>query len=126
MMKRRLLHIGLLLSSLLGYMAWGAGQDAFLVEAEYQLLTGRGGDGAFSHPLVLLPMIGQLLLLFTIFQQVPSKLLTTIAILLLGILMLFVLLAGIFGQRWLMVLSVLPFLVLAIFHFRLRGKAQSG
>jgi hypothetical protein len=125
-MRRRVLNILLLFASLLGYMEWGQGQHAFLVEAEYQLLTGKGGEGAFSHPLVLLPMIGQLLLLFTIFQKEPSKLLTTIAIFLLGILMLFVLLAGLFGQRWLMVLSVLPFILLTVLHFRLPSAKGEG
>jgi hypothetical protein len=122
-MRRRVLNILLLFASLFGYMSWGAGQHAFLFEAEYQLLTGMGGEGAFSHPLVLLPMIGQVLLLFTICQKKPSRLLTTIAILLLGILLLLVLMAGVFGQRWLMVLSVLPFILLTVLHFRLRGEA---
>lgn len=125
-MRLRVLNILLLLASLLGYMEWGRGQHAFLFQAEYQLLAGKAGNDAFAHPLVLLPMIGQLLLLYTIVQKAPSKRLTTIAISLLGILMFFVLLAGIFGQRWLMVLSVLPFILLSAAHVILRRSTPAA
>jgi hypothetical protein len=49
-----LLNIGLLLSSLIGYMEWGGGNYSFIFQVEYRLLTGApGSTGAMMHPFVL-------------------------------------------------------------------------
>lgn len=70
----------------------------------------------FVHPAIALPFIGQLLLLITLFQKEPSRKLTIIGIILMGLLTILLLLIGILGMNFKMILSVLPFIGLSIFY----------
>ncbi len=70
---QRLINIAIVLGSLTPYLEWGGGNSAFLAHLEYTVLFGRTtSSDAFLHPMVVLPLAGQLLILFTLLQTSTS------------------------------------------------------
>ena len=119
MIKVRVLLPALVLTFLCGYMEWGQGQSAFLAQTEYELFFRRDhSTESMSHPFVLLPFAGQMMLLVNTFLARPRRRLATAGIVLMGILALMILLVGTLSRNPRTVLSVMPFLALAILHFR--------
>jgi hypothetical protein len=107
----KLPNLLLIIFSLFGYLEWGQGQHAFLFQAEAELFSKFLSDPAdVIHPLTVLPFLGQVLLLVTLFQKTPSKILTYLGIAGLGLLFGMMVLAGIFGGNMKIILSTLPFL----------------
>jgi heme A synthase len=116
-MRQRLLNIGILLSFLVCYLEWGGGHSAFVAQVHYQVLVGKPEAQNFVHPMIALPFLGELLLLFTLFQQRPSRRLTTIGIVLMSVFVLLLALIGVLSKNVKIGLSTLPFLTLAVLHF---------
>ncbi|HQW01354.1 MAG TPA: hypothetical protein PLR30_02715 [Saprospiraceae bacterium] len=118
-MKSKLLNLLLIVTSLLGYMEWGGGNHLFLFQAEGQVLAKMFTEPmSVLHPFTVLPIIGQLLLLITLFQKPPSKMLTYAGIAGLGILLSFIFLAGALSTNFKIMLTALPFLVFAVITIR--------
>lgn len=75
------------------------------------------------HPFTVLPMAGQLLLVFTLFQKMPSKGLTYVGLGCLGMLLGLMLAIGLMGFQYKIIISTLPFFVVSFFAIReLRKK----
>jgi hypothetical protein len=66
------------------------------------------------HPFVLVPIVGQLLLLFTLFQKVPSKWVSMVGLLCLSLIMLMIFVIGIMGMNIRILLSAVPFIATGI------------
>ena len=114
-MKAKLLNTLLLLTSFLGYLEWGKNQNVFLAHAEWDILKKIATSPlSVVHPLIIIPMLSQCLLLFTLFQKKPSKIITYLAIIGLGILFGFISLAGLLSLNIKIVSSTLPFLITAL------------
>lgn len=124
-MKSKILNLLLIISSLLGRLEWGGNNQLSLFQAEVDIFSKLfTNPSSVFHPLILLPILGQLLLLFTLFQKKPSKILTYISIGFLGILLLLMFVIGIMGLNYRILLSTLPFLIisfLAIRHYKKMG-----
>ncbi|MFM7594637.1 MAG: hypothetical protein ACKO4Y_00505, partial [Flavobacteriales bacterium] len=86
-LQPRILSLSIILSSLFPYLSWGKGSNsAFLFEIEWQIFSHLNTDvAALSHPMVFVPIIGQLVIL--IFGVIYPK----IPMMYLGILTLFIL-----------------------------------
>lgn len=114
-MKHKILNVLLVLTSLLGYLEWGGGNSMFLFQAEAQILSKIFTDPqSVLHPLTVLPMVGQLLLVITLFQKDPNKRLTYIAIGGLGLLLGFMFIIGWMSLNYKVIGSAVPFLVVAV------------
>jgi hypothetical protein len=114
-MKSKLLNLGLIITSLFGYLEWGVDNYSFLFEIEGDILLKLFiNPSEVIHPLVLLPLIGQLLLLITLFQKEPNKLLTYIGMGGMGLLMVIIFTVGIISKNFKIVISTIPFLVLSV------------
>jgi len=112
---KKLLNTCLLLTSLIGYLEWGKGQHSFLGQVEYDMIFGvKQHSENFMHPFVLLPLLGQLLLLITLFQKTPTRILTLTGILCLGTIMLMILVVGSLSLNIRIIASALPYTILAI------------
>jgi cobalamin biosynthesis protein CobD/CbiB len=115
----KLLNLALILTSLFGYLEWGKDNHSFLFEAEAAVFSNLLKDPASAiHPLTVIPLIGQILLLTTLFQKKPSRYLTIAGAVCIGLLMAVIFLAGVLGSRYLVILSTLPFLVVAFMAMR--------
>lgn len=118
-MKRKILNALLVLTSLVGYLEWGTDNHAFLVQAEVEVLR-RLFDDPMSvlHPLTLGPFLGQMLLIATLFQKQPGKVLTIAGLVLIGVLIFFVCLVGIISLNTKILLSTHPFCIVAAITIR--------
>ncbi|MBP6624006.1 MAG: hypothetical protein KA198_02475 [Chitinophagaceae bacterium] len=126
-MQLKLLNFVLIVSSLIGYLAWGGNQHMYLFQAEAEIISKLFTDPlSVLHPFTIFPMLGQLLLLVTLFQKKPSKVLTIISLIGLGILLALMCFIGIISSNLKIIISTLPFLVTAtitmIYLIRTRKK----
>lgn len=121
-MKSKISNLLLIITSLFGYLEWGGNSHSFLFQAEGEIFSKLfTNPNAVLHPFTLLPMIGQLLLVITLFQKTPSKILTYISIGGLGILLAFMFIIGIISLNFKIILSTIPFIIIAtvtILNFR--------
>jgi len=120
----RLINIGLLVTSLFCYLEW-ADKSTFLFQAEYDLLFKSGsGVRSFAHPLILLPLCGQLLLLFALFRKQQNLRWTFIAMAMLSLLVLMIFLVGILSLNLKITASTLPFILISIYAIRYYKKTK--
>ncbi len=126
-LKGKLLNFLLIVTSLLGYLEWSGNSHMFLFQAEFEIIKKLFNDPlSVIHPFIMLPMIGQAILFFTLCQKRPNKILTYISIGGLGILLVFMFLIGLISLNYKIVLSTIPFIVVAVLtvmHFR-KAKAE--
>lgn len=120
--KSKILNALLILTSLVGYLEWGGNNHMFLFQAEMDIFNKLLIEPkAVIHPLIILPLLGQLFLLVTLFQKKPRKMLTGIGMGFLGILLVIMFVIGIVSLNIKIILSTLPFMVIAgltIKHYR--------
>lgn len=111
----KVLNACLILTSLFGYLEWGVDSRMFLFQGEIEVLTKLYQDPlAAAHPFTLLPLFGQLILLITLFQKTPGKILTFLGLGCLSVLLLFMFLIGLISLNYKILLSTVPFIVTGI------------
>ncbi|MDX1903318.1 MAG: hypothetical protein SFU27_04095 [Thermonemataceae bacterium] len=110
----------LVLTSLMGYLEWGATKKgAFLWEVESELMSKVFiSPASLLHPFVILPLIGQVILIIALFQSKPSKLVITIAAAFLALLLGFMLFIGMISLNYKIVSSTLPFFFVLMWVIR--------
>lgn len=103
----------------LGYLEWGAGNHNFIFQAEGEILK-QAGNGLQNilHPFILIPLAGLILLAISLFQKTPGKIITLAGLACLSLLMLFLLIVGLLALNMKILLSVIPFLIIAILTLR--------
>jgi len=122
-MKAKILNAILVLTSLIGYLEWGTDQSMFLFQGEVELIQKFIEDPMSAlHPFTVLPLVGQALLLITLFQKEPSRWMTLLGLAGLALLFLMILLIGIIGPNIKMFGSALPFLVTGVLTIRHHRK----
>lgn len=120
---KRILNAILFISFLFGYLEWGEGNQMFIFEGEAEVLSKAVKEPAsVLHPLILLPFIGQGLILYTIFQKNPSRIFSLIGLACLGLLMSFLFFIGIISPNSKMLLSSIPFVITALLMLRYNWK----
>lgn len=127
--KLKLYNLGVVLASLIGYLEWGGNNSSFLFQGEYEVLSKLFTDPvSVIHPFTLIPMVGQVLLLVTLVQRRPGRLMSYSGIGCLGLLLGFMFLIGLVGMRFKILLSTLPFWILAVLSIRelRRPEGSSG
>lgn len=118
-MSKRALNVSLIIASMIGYLEWGQGRSVFLIQAEVEMFSKALADPlSVIHPFTLLPVLGQLALLVTVFQHTPSKVLTYVGIGGIGLLVGLMLFIGIIDTNVKIALSTLPFMVLSVIRVR--------
>lgn len=118
-MKYRVYNLSVLLSSLFGYLQWGDTQNAFLIELELEIFKkALTNPEALLNPIILVPLIGQVLLILAVLYKRSHKYLTYIGILALGILFCLIFYAGILSKRYWIPASTLPFFISSILTLR--------
>jgi hypothetical protein len=114
-MKSKILNFLLIITSLIGYLEWGGNNHSFLFQTESEILIKLFTNPiSVLHPLIILPLIGQTLLIVTLFQKKPSRILTFISIGGLGILLALMFFIGIISLNYKIICSTIPFLVVAV------------
>lgn len=118
-MKSKILNLLLLITSLIGYLEWSGNRHIFLFQAEAEILSKLfTSPASVLHPLTILPMIGQVVLVVTLFQRKPNKPLTYISIGCLGILLVLMFVIGVMSLNLKIIISTIPFIVLTVLAIR--------
>ena len=118
-MKSKVLNLLLMITSLIGFLEWGGNNHSFLFQVEATLLSKILTDPAsVMHPLTILPLLGQIALVATLFQRTPNKKLSYIGIGCLGILLGWMFAIGLMSLNFKIILSTIPFLGVAILTIR--------
>ncbi len=126
-MKIKFYNLLLILTSLIGYLEWGGNNQQFLFEAEAEIFTKLFTDPlSVIHPFIILPLAGQFILLITLFQRIPSKILTFIGMGGLGILLGFMGMVGLLSLNYKIVLSTIPFFTVAVMTIVYYRKKRNG
>lgn len=120
---KKLLNLLVVLSFQIGYLSWGTSKSLFVFQGEALLLNKAITNPlAVLHPFIIIPFLGQLLLIITLFQKEPSKPMTFIGLACLALLMLLLLFIGISVPNGKILISTLPFLTVSILILRQHKK----
>ena len=118
-MKYKVLIFLLIISSLFGYLSWGTDNHAYLWEVERDIIQKLFSEPeSVAHPFILIPLLGQLLLLIALFQNKPNPKLIYTAIGCIGLLFVFILIAGILSTHISIIGSTLPFLAISMYTIK--------
>jgi hypothetical protein len=121
---KKLANVALLLSSLIGYLEWSNNKRyVFSLEAELFVKALQSGKDVV-HPFIIIPLIGQLLIVFTLFQKEPSRVLSLLSVGCIGIIMLLLLVIGLLVTNFKIILFAMPFLFTAIWVVKLNWKKR--
>jgi hypothetical protein len=74
------------------------------------------------HPFVLVPLIGQILVVISLFLKGPGRKISLAILISLGLLVLLILLTGIMGSNWRVMLSTVPFLSVSGYYLFISRK----
>lgn len=125
--KAKILNALLILTSLVGYLEWGADNRSFLFQAEGEIFVKLLNDPeSVMHPFTLLPLSGQILLLITLFQKTPGKIITCIALACIGLLLAFMFVISLISWNVKILISTLPFLITAFLAILHHSRSQSS
>lgn len=123
-MRSKILNTLLVFTSFLGYLEWGKNNKQFLFQTEVEIVAKLISDPtSVIHPLTVLPLAGQLLLLGTLLQKNPNRLLTFIGIGGIGILLGLMFFIGVISVNFKILFSTIPFLAVAFVTIRHHLKA---
>jgi hypothetical protein len=126
-MGKKQLNLLLILTSLVGYLEWGRDQSMFLFQMEAELFARALHEpGSVLHPFTVLPVLGQLTLLWTVFQRTPSRMLTYAGIAGLGLLLVLMFVIGLLTRNMKILVSTIPFLVVAVITIRAHRATREG
>lgn len=122
MTKTKIFNLVLIITSLFVYLEWGTDNSMFLIEGEIDVLSKLfTNPSSVIHPLTVLPLIGQILLLITLFQKQPKKLLSYLGIGGISLLVLLICFVGAISLNFKIIFSTIPYIFtafLAIRHLR--------
>jgi len=124
-MKTKILNFLLIITSLCGYLEWSGNNHIFLFKAEADIISKLFTNPiSVVHPFTILPIVGQLLLLITLFQKYPSKILTFISIGGLGLLLGFICIIGLISLKFKIIISTIPFIIVSVLNIINYRKAK--
>lgn len=118
-LKLKILTFFVVASSLFGYLEWGRGNHSFLYEVEYEVLKKIFSNPISAiHPLTLIPLTGQIILITTLIFSRFNRYWIYLGIACLGLLLGFMTLIGLLGLNLKIWISTIPFLIFSIYTIR--------
>lgn len=122
---KKLLNSLLLLSSFFGYLEWPPDNHGFIFQLEAEIIQlVKTNAASLAHPFIILPFIGQVLLLTSLFQSSPNRWLTLTGLLCTGLLMLLLFVIGLLTAHTGIVASTLPYLLISFFVVRINFQKK--
>lgn len=123
---KKLLNACLLLAFLLGYIEWGKDHKKFVFQLEAETLYKLPESlQTVFYPFILLPLAGQIMLLYTFFQKKPGRWLSLTGLICLNLLMMFLFLLSLVLMNGKVLASTLPFLITGFFVLEANRKRES-
>lgn len=113
----------LIISSFIGYMEWPGNNHGFLILMQYEIIFGKYFDlKNFFHPVILLPLIGEILLIITLFQTKISKVLLFTGMACLSVIMIIIFIVGIASLNIKIFASSIPFFIISFIILKMNVK----
>lgn len=111
-MKIKLISLFILLSTFVVYLEWSKTEQMFLFEMEWEIFRRNFTDiTSVIHPFIILPLLGQILLIISLFQKKTNKRLIYLGIACLAVLIVFIFGIGLLSMNLKITLGSLPFIV---------------
>ncbi|HRX28335.1 MAG TPA: hypothetical protein P5235_03055 [Saprospiraceae bacterium] len=123
-LSTHLIIVLVFLSSLVGYLHWGSGNEALIGKLEMEMFGKFISEpSSLFHPFIILPLLGQLLLLYSLFTKSKNRKVLIISIICIGLLYFMILVVGIMSKSVLQMASTLPFfLSSALLVYKVRSS----
>lgn len=123
---RQIITLLVFISFFFCYLRWPPNNAAFVFEAEYEIITNTNNWlSNFTHPLILIGLLAQLLMLYCVLNKEVSIKVNTIAILLLLPLVVLFFVVGLLSRDLIIASSTLPYLLLTLYYFIHLKRTQS-
>ena len=114
MKKLNIILLLLFLTSFFGYLEWGERQE-FIFQMEFDVLKKIFTNPAsVVHPFIVLPLLGQIILLIALLRKQTNKYLILLGIFGIFLLYAMIFIVGILSMKFKIMFSVLPFFILAL------------
>lgn len=121
----RILPVLLILFSLIGYLEWGGGNRAFVFQAEADILMKLfRAPSEVTHAMTILPLTGQILLVWAFFTEKNRRKLIITGGALISILMILIFFVGAITLKFKILLSPVPFLIIYIYSIFNKAKGN--
>ena len=122
---KKYINIFLLLAFQFGYLEWGKNGHLFIFQAEWEIiLKSRTSWMAALHPFIIVPLGGVIMILITIFQKKPGRMLSLVGFGCMSLVMLMLLFIGFMVPNFKMILSVIPFFIAGFLLLRAHWKRE--
>ena len=114
---KRLINLALLIAFQFCYLEWPPNNAMFIFEGEIEIFSKtESWISNFTHPIILIGFLTQMVLLLGAVIPKFNRKINTIAVLLLGILVLFFFIIGVMALNYKIALSTLPYLSLMVLY----------
>jgi len=124
---KRLLNSCLLLAFLAGYLEWGKRNHLFIFQAQAEIFSKAiTNPASVLHPFILIPFSGEIMILFTVFQKMPGRVLSLAGTACLSSIMLFLFFIGIMSANIKILGSTVPFLIAGVLVLRIHWKRDQN
>lgn len=121
--KKQLLAAGLFISFFFGYLEWGVDNCAFIYEGFLEVIYNtKGAKSNFTHPLILLPLIGEIIFLFGSISKSLNYKWYVAALIFTGLLYIMIILVGFLSMKVKILFSAIPYLFFAVAMIRALRK----
>lgn len=111
-MKVKLLTFAIFLSTFVVYLEWSKTEQMFLFEMEWEIFRRIFTDvTSVIHPFIILPLLGQIIIVFSLFQKKTNKRFIYLGIACLAVLIVFIFGIGLLSMNLKITLGSLPFIV---------------
>lgn len=123
---KQILNLALLIAFSICYLEWPPNNSMFIFMAEYEIFANeKNWVSNFTHPIIIVGFLAQLILLYCVFNKNASHKLNSIGVLLLTPLVLLFFVIGLLSFNSKIALSSLPYLALTFIYFYWHKKTAS-
>ncbi len=114
---KRFINLGLLITFLFCYLEWPPNNSTFILQGEYEIFTNtKNWVSNFTHPLILLGLIAQLILIYAVINPKINAKLNHLGVLVLTPIVLLFFVVGLLSSNIKIMGSTLPFLALVVYY----------
>ncbi|MBN8642712.1 MAG: hypothetical protein J0L86_12940 [Flavobacteriales bacterium] len=120
---KRFINLGLLITFLFCYLEWPPNNSTFIFQGEYEIFTNtKNWVSNFTHPLILLGLIAQLILIYGVINRRINIKLNHLGVIILTPIVLLFFVVGLLSFNFKIMGSTLPFLALVVYYIVLTRR----
>lgn len=120
---KRFINLGLLITFLFCYLEWPPNNSTFIFQGEYEIFTNtKNWVSNFTHPLILLGLIAQLILIYAFINPKANTKLNHLGVIILTPIVLLFFVVGLLSFNFKIMGSTLPFLALVVYYIVLTRR----